>query len=214
MRYQLEHPVHGTTGTEHYQCTISWRNGQFITDEPVNTGGKDEGPDPYTLLLASLCTCTLVTLRMYIDRKGWIIPDIAIDANLFFEVSPEKKVTVIDRDVRFPGNVPEEQKLRLQEIARHCPVSKILEGEIKIRTYMFREDEQAKLINYHNDEVTVEWRPELCQHATRCWKQLPQVFDPKVRKWINVDGADAEMLKAQVARCPSGALRFRYNNQA
>lgn len=79
---------------------------------------------------------------------------------------------------------------------------------------MFREDEQTKLINYHNDEVTVEWRPELCQHATRCWKQLPQVFDPKVRKWINVDGADAEMLKAQVARCPSGALRFRYNNQA
>lgn len=212
MRYKLEKPVHGTTGTEKYQCTITWRNGQFISDEPVSNGGKDEGPDPYTLLLASLATCTLVTLRMYIDRKGWIIPDIAVDANMYFEVSTEKTTTVIDRDVRFYGNVPEDQKERLKEIAAHCPVSKMLEGDIKVRTFMFREDENTKVVNYHNDNVTVEWRPELCQHSTRCWKQLPQVFDPKIKKWINVDGADAEALKAQVEKCPSGALKFKKND--
>ncbi len=213
MHYKLEKPVHGTTGIAKYQCTITWRNGQFIADEPPSNGGGDEGPDPYTLLLASLATCTLVTLRMYIDRKGWIIPDIAVDANMYFEVSAEKTTTIIDRDVRFPLDVPEDQKLRLQEIAKHCPVSKMLEGDIKVRTFMFREDDTAKLVNYQNDDVTVEWRPELCQHSTRCWKQLPQVFDPKVKKWINVDGADATTLKAQVEKCPSGALRFKNNNE-
>jgi len=212
MQYKLGKPLHGTIGTGKYQCTITWRNGRFITDEPVSNGGQDEGPDPYTLLLSSLATCTLVTLRMYIDRKGWIIPDISVDANMYFELTQDKTITVIDRDVRFPGNVPEDQKLRLQEIAAHCPVSRMLEGEIKVRTFMFREDDNAKVINYHNDQVSVEWRPELCQHSTRCWKQLPEAFNPKERKWVNVDGADAEALKAQVEKCPSGALKFRQNN--
>jgi putative redox protein len=213
MRYKLEKPIHGTIGTEKYQCTINWRNGQYIADEPVQNGGKDEGPDPYTQLLASLATCTLVTLRMYADRKGWIVPDIAVDANMYFEISEGKTTTIIDRDVRFPVDIPEDQKLRLQEIAKHCPVSKILEGDIKVRTFMFREDDNAKTVNYHNDSVSVEWRPELCQHATRCWKQLPEVFNPKERKWINVDGADAAALRAQVEKCPSGALKFKEINK-
>ncbi|MBI1782653.1 MAG: hypothetical protein HYR66_15020 [Sphingobacteriales bacterium] len=50
MQYKLEKPVHGTIGTEKYKCVVEWRNGKFIADEPENNGGKDEGPDPYTLL--------------------------------------------------------------------------------------------------------------------------------------------------------------------
>ena len=69
MKYKLEKPVQGTIGNEKYQCTIEWRNGKFISDEPETIGGKDSGPDPYTLLLSSLASCKLITLRMYIDRK-------------------------------------------------------------------------------------------------------------------------------------------------
>ena len=79
MQYKLDKPVHGTIGTEKYQCSIEWRNGKFIADEPVTAGGKDTGPDPYTLLLSSLASCTLVTMRMYIDRKGWDISEIAVN---------------------------------------------------------------------------------------------------------------------------------------
>ncbi|XZF15179.1 (4Fe-4S)-binding protein [Chitinophagaceae bacterium MMS25-I14] len=211
MKYKLEKPVHGEIGLEKYQCTIEWRNGQFIADEPVANGGKDEGPDPYTLLLSSLATCTLVTMRMYIERKGWDVPEISVNANMYFEVTTEKTTTVIDRDIHFAQPLPEEQRNRLLEIARHCPISKILEGEIHVRTFVFKEPGEAKTIKYHNDDVTVEWRPELCQHSTRCWKQLPEVFNPKEKKWINVDGAGGEELKKQVQECPSGALQFSYN---
>ena len=212
MKYKMEQPVHGTIGTTKYQCSIEWRNGKIIADEPETTGGQDTGPDPYTLLLSSLASCTLITLRMYIERKEWDIPSITVNANLYQETKDEKAITIIDRDILFTSPVSDEQKLRLQEIATHCPVSKILENDIKVRTFVFR-DGDTKQIKYANDEITVVWKPELCQHSTRCWTQLPLVFNPRIKKWINPDGAPADKIEQQVKVCPSGALEFYYNKE-
>ena len=141
MEYKFQKPVHGTIGTERYQCTIEWRNGKFIADEPEASGGNDTGPDPYTLLLSSLASCILITLRMYIERKGWDIPNISVNANLYQETKDDKTTAIIDSDIVFPSPVDEEQKLRMQEIAKHCPISKILENDIKVRTSVFRNGE-------------------------------------------------------------------------
>ena len=208
MEYKFEKPVHGTMGD---QCTIEWRNGKFIADEPVTSGGKDEGPDPYALLLSSLASCTLITMRMYIDRKQWDIPEIAVNANMYQETKDEKTVTIIDRDIVFLSEVEEEKKTRILEIAKHCPISKILAGDIKVRTFVFKDSEPVKKINYANEEITVVWKPEFCQHSLRCWNQLPEVFDYKKKKWINPNGATSEKIIEQVNRCPSGALRIKYN---
>jgi uncharacterized Fe-S cluster protein YjdI len=62
---------------------------------------------------------------------------------------------------------------------------------------------------YATDEIVVEWRPQLCAHSGNCVRGLPQVFDPKRRPWIDVNAATADEIEAQVARCPSGALRTR-----
>jgi putative redox protein len=78
MRYQLEKSVQWSIAKKKYQCTIEWRNGKFIADEPPSVSGENAGPDPYTLLLSSLASCKLITLRMYYDRKGWKIDEIAI----------------------------------------------------------------------------------------------------------------------------------------
>ena len=135
MIYRFDDPIQGTIGAVKYQCTIKWRNGQLITDEPVSLGGNDTGPDPYTLLLASLASCTLITLRMYIERKQWLIPEIAVNVNMYQEKVKEETVTTIDQDLIFPEEIAPEQKARLFEIAQYCPISKILEGEIKLRKF-------------------------------------------------------------------------------
>lgn len=207
MQYKMEKPVKGSIETEKYQCTIEWRNGKIIADEPASLGGKDTGPDPYSLLLSSLISCKLITLRMYIDRKQWDIPNLTINANMYQETKNELITSYIDCDLIFPESVPDDQRLRLQEIAKNCPVSKILQGEVRVRMFAFRAPE-TKTIRYGTEDITVEWKPELCQHSTRCWKQLPQVFKPSQKKWIEPDGAPKERLEEQVKRCPSGALVF------
>lgn len=212
MQYKLEKPVSGTIGTEKYQCSIAWRNGKFISDEPVTSGGKDLGPDPYTLLLSSVVSCTLMTIRMYIDRKEWVIPDVAVQANMYQETKEDRQQTIIDRDILFNCPVTDEQKTKLQEIASHCPISKMLQSEIKVRTFVFRDTETTE-VKYANEDLTIVWKPAFCEHSTRCWTQLPEVFDPKIRKWINPDGAAAERIAEQVKKCPSGALGFFYNKK-
>ena len=214
MHYKFEKPLHGTSGIEKYQCTIEWRNGKFIADEPPASGGKDVGPDPHTLLLSSIVSCTLITLRMYIDRKGWDIPNIAVNGNWYQEKKDEKIITIIDRDILFLSPVEEEKKLRLREIAGQCPISKILENEIKVRTFVFRDGETEKKIEYTNGEITVVWKPEFCQHSTRCFTQLPEVFNPRVRKWVDANGASSERIIEQVKKCPSGALTFFLNSDS
>ncbi len=212
MQYKLEKPVHGTIGTTKYQCTIEWRNGKFIADEPVKSGGQDTGPDPFTLLLSSLASCTLATLRMYIDRKGWDIPAISVNTNMFQTKQGEELQTFIDRDISFSGaEVSAEQKNRLAEIAQACPVSKILEGNTKVRTYVYHEEEVDKKIKYANEDITVVWKPELCKHSGRCVTQLPSVFDLKAHPWINAKGAATQTIIDQVNKCPTGALSIQQN---
>lgn len=82
MQTLFEKDLTGSIGTQKYLCTITWRNGTLTMDEPVSSGGQDLGPDPHSTLLAALAGCTLSTLRMYIDRKGWDIPEIRVALNL------------------------------------------------------------------------------------------------------------------------------------
>jgi putative redox protein len=133
MEYQFETPILGKIGRGKYQVLLEWRNGKFTADEPVSLGGKDLGPDPFTLLLASLASCTLSTMRMYIDRKGWEIPEISIEVNMFQESTPSFSTT-ITRNIHFNVEVPDDQKERLLLIAKKCPVSKLLEHSITIQS--------------------------------------------------------------------------------
>lgn len=133
MANLLEQNLTGHIGTQKYLCTINWRNGQLIMDEPESIDGQDLGPDPYSTLLASLAGCTLSTLRMYIDRKGWDIPELSVSLNMHQEMTPDL-CTQIDRIITFPEGLDAEIKERLMIIAGKCPVSKILENKIVINS--------------------------------------------------------------------------------
>jgi putative redox protein len=212
MQYKFEKPITGTGGTINYQCTIEWRNGRFLADEPQKNGGQDLGPDPFTLLMSSLASCTIITLRMYIERKGWEVPKILVKTNMFQTTTGENMNYFIDRDISFPDSLLDpEQKNRLSAIAEQCPVSKVLQGNTKVRTFVYHEENTEKRMLYKNDDITVVWKSGLCKHSGRCVTQLPQVFNLKAHPWVDVNGADVQTIIEQVSKCPTGALSIQHN---
>jgi len=113
----------------------------LLTDEPLEAGGEDAGPDPYTLLLAALGSCISMTVTLYARRKGWPLDRVivrlrqnrihAADCQECAHTT-EGFVHRIERSVTFEGNLNEEQRIRLQEISHKCPVHKTLTSEIVI----------------------------------------------------------------------------------
>ncbi|HMG82412.1 MAG TPA: (4Fe-4S)-binding protein [Ferruginibacter sp.] len=61
---------------------------------------------------------------------------------------------------------------------------------------------------YPNGEVTVIWQPDICIHSGVCARGLIEVFDPRRTPWIDMSLLDTETIKAQIKKCPSGALSY------
>jgi uncharacterized Fe-S cluster protein YjdI len=68
-------------------------------------------------------------------------------------------------------------------------------------------------MKHSNGEVTVIWRPSLCQHAGNFVRGLPGVFDFKRKPWIDAKQATTAEIVEQVKKCPSGALSFLMNHE-
>lgn len=62
---------------------------------------------------------------------------------------------------------------------------------------------------YRTDRIEVTWASRRCIHAGECFGDLPEVFDPRARPWVRLEGADPDEVEDTVMLCPSGALRFR-----
>lgn len=64
---------------------------------------------------------------------------------------------------------------------------------------------------YSNGDLTIVWEPKKCIHAGVCVRTLPQVYNPKEKPWIKIENAETEELRAQIEKCPSGALSYKIN---
>jgi putative redox protein len=117
-------------GTVDYATAITTGHHQLIADEGPELGGKDAGPAPYDLLISALGACTVITLRMYAERKQWPVTNVR--AAIQFKRGDDK-VESIDRVLHIEG-ADADQKKRMAEIAEKTPVTLTLKRSLEIRT--------------------------------------------------------------------------------
>jgi putative redox protein len=116
--------------TTHYAVSIDAGGHKIVSDEPNHAGGENAGPAPYDLLLASLAACTLITLRMYADRKQWAMAGAHVELRYVRDGDNEH----IRRTLRFDGDLTDEQRARMVEIAEKTPVTLTLKRGLSIST--------------------------------------------------------------------------------
>jgi len=119
-----------TIGTTDYAVAINAGHHQLCADEAPALGGKDTGPGPFELLCSALGACTPITLRMYAERKAWPLRGVQVDVRF----SGTGKDGAIARVLKFDGDLREEQRARLADIAERTPVTLTLKNGVAITT--------------------------------------------------------------------------------
>lgn len=129
-----------------FAVTVTGGNGQvLVADEPSTSGGDDLGLTPYELLLASLGSCTTMTLRLYADRKGWPLQGVRMrlghervyrdDCEGCTDDQDGRRnlrIERISREIELIGPLDDAQRARLMDIAAKCPVHRTLRGGLDI----------------------------------------------------------------------------------
>lgn len=119
-----------TISDEVYKTELKVRKHSLIADEPEDVGGKDLGPRPGDFYRMSLASCTAITLRMYANRKKIEVKRIEVTVS----TEEGEGKTILHTKIKITGNLDEAQHNRMLQIAKLCPVHKVLTNPIEIET--------------------------------------------------------------------------------
>ena len=122
-----------TSGT-----TVELRNGRHVwnADEPPELNGADTGPNPYEMLLGALGACTCITLSFYCQRKGWTLHSVSTqytydrihaDDCAHCDEDAAGFLHNVTAEIFIDGDLDDEQRERLADIAKRCPVHRTLD---------------------------------------------------------------------------------------
>lgn len=126
--------VKARIGKEKFRMVVETDGQSFVMDEPISLGGKDLGPDPGEMLSASLAACSAATIKMYADRKGWDLEEAVVEVD--FKMMDPTKTTQFSKTISLKGNLNDEQRQKIHEIASKCPIHRLLTNSIEINSEM------------------------------------------------------------------------------
>jgi putative redox protein len=153
-----ESVVAEATGEGKFQLRIRTGEHSFLMDEPLAFGGLGSGPSPFDLLGAALAGCTLMTMKLYAERKGWPLDRVSVRV-AHRKGSPEARDR-FERTIQL-GDVTDEQRTKLLDIAQRCPVHLLIERGADVSTSLT----EAELAGATSEGLHEQVIDELCREA-------------------------------------------------
>jgi len=147
------------TGLGKYQVEVRVNGSAFLMDEPVSAGGLGSGPNPYDLLCASLGACTIMTIRLYANHKGWALK--RVEAAVCHSRAGLNAKDRFELDIAVEGDLDPAQRTRILEIAERCPVHLTLARGSEVAASMMPIS-QARAIQPMDGPAHAECMREAC----------------------------------------------------
>ena len=119
---------------EAYTTRILVDDREYLADEPEVYGGNNEGAAPTQYVCMALASCKAITLRMYANRKKWKLEEIRVKVNMVKGDQMPSGSNTFFCLIKLLGELTEEQKKRLMEISKICPVDKLLNKSNEVIT--------------------------------------------------------------------------------
>ena len=114
------------------QQKLSTGDLHYLSDVEISKGGSGTGPSPHEYLGAALAACTSMTLKMYTEGKAMNLKNAIVTV----DIERHDDVEILTRHIELVGDLDDQQRERLLEIAQKCPIHKALAGEIQIKTQL------------------------------------------------------------------------------
>jgi putative redox protein len=117
-------------GTGPLQQVIDIGAHRLLTDLVAADGGEDTGPAPHDILAAALAACTTLTVTMFARRRGYALDEVKVT----IAHGQEGDAYALHRHIDYIGQLADDEKQHLTDVANKCPVHKTLSGTIHITT--------------------------------------------------------------------------------
>jgi putative redox protein len=142
----IEHVRVTETAEGKFQNAVQAGRHRLFADEPETAGGLDTGPSPYDFLSIALGACTSMTLRLYAEHKKLTLGSISVDVShakihirdceecTELERGSGARIDRFERVISVDGDISDELRAKIVEIAAKCPVHRTLESVAKIST--------------------------------------------------------------------------------
>jgi putative redox protein len=128
------------TGSRKLQVAIESGRHKIIADEPISVGGLGSGMSPYELVSAALAACTVMTMRLYANRKALPLERarVTVDHSKVAGMMPADRFT---RMIALDGPLDATQRANLLSIAERCPVDLTLVRGSDVQTRLAGEED-------------------------------------------------------------------------
>jgi putative redox protein len=128
------------TGSGTLQVAIETGGHRIVADEPVAVGGLGSGPSPFELVSAGLAACTVMTMRLYANRKGLPLERARVTVD-HFKIAGMVPADRFKRTIALEGSLDADQRASLLAIAERCPVDLTLVRGSDVQTRLAGDEE-------------------------------------------------------------------------